>query len=161
VEVNPPALKSNMKQGDEKDDDETSVDSITALENAEMDAAKIMMSRFDSNVIQANKGAKDKDKNGDEIMLCHLVGCLLYDILVQGNKTYQKIMNNNSEPPQKKRRGDDSLSNLAAPNLVNERSDFFATYTPLLELGCASSIHLLIDGLIKVCLYYGINGVNL
>lgn len=137
VDINPPSLESNMKQED--------AGSVTAFENAEMDAAKIMMSRFDSNITQA-KGGEDEDENGDEMMLSHLVGCLLYDILVQGNETYN-IMNN-SEPPQKKRRGD-SLSNLAS-NLVSARSDFFAKYIPLLELGFSSSLDLLIDALIKV-----------
>ena len=133
-----------MKQEDDEKEDSTT------LENAEMDAAKIMMSRFDSNITQAKGGEEDKeDENGDEMMLSHLVGCLLYDILVQGNETYN-IMNN-SEPPQKKRRGN-SLSDLAS-NLVSARSDFFAKYLPLLELGYSSSIHLLVDGLIKVCLY--------
>ena len=141
VEINPPSLESNMKQED--------AGSVTTFENAEMDAAKIMMSRFDSNITHA-KGGQDEDVNGDEMMLSHSVGCLLYDILVQGNETYQ-IMNN-SEPPQKKRRGN-SLSDLAS-NLVSARSDFFAKYIPLLELGFSSSLHLLIDGLIKVCIIY-------
>ena len=140
VEINPPSLESNMKRED--------AGSVTTFENAEMDAAKIMMSRFDSNITQA-KGGQDEDENGDEMMLSHSVGCLLYDILVQGNETYQ-IMNN-SEPPQKKRRGN-SLSDLAS-NLVSARSDFFAKYIPLLELVFSSSLHLLIDGLIKVCIH--------
>ena len=139
VEINPPSLESNMKRED--------AGSVTTFENAEMDAAKIMMSRFDSNITRA-KGGQDENENGDEMMLSHSVGCLLYDILVQGNETYQ-IMNN--EPPQKKRRGN-SLSDLAS-NLVSARSDFFAKYIPLLELGFSSSLHLMVDGLINVCIH--------
>ena len=90
------------------------------------------------------------DDDDDEMMLSHLVGCLLYDLLITGNTKYQSVISGNEsgdEPPKKKNKLS-SLSDLAT-NIVNARSSFFDKYTPLLELGFSSSIHLLIEELIN------------
>ena len=90
------------------------------------------------------------DDDDDEMMLSHLVGCLLYDLLITGNTKYQSVISGNEsgdEPPKKKNKPS-SLSDLAT-NIVNARSSFFDKYTPLLELGFSSSIHLLIEELIN------------
>jgi len=91
------------------------------------------------------------DDDDDDMMLSHLVGCLLYDLLITGNTKYQSIISSkesgDEQPPRKKNKSS-SLSDLAS-NIVKARSSFFNKYIPLLELGFSSSIHLLMEELIN------------
>lgn len=95
---------------------------------------------------RAKEGSVEDDD--DEMMLCHLVGCLMYDMFTQGNSAYHQLIDKRNEPPPQKRPKISPLSESAL-GLIEARANFFAKYIPLLELGFSSSVHLLVDGLIK------------